>query len=268
MGEIQEVFEDLKDGMGKKGFLIFIGVAVVFGLYNLVKGSQSSDNLVAVRTVTSYPDAVTNANVIIDTLQNSIDYSENVIVEEIQGLETNLSTQIGQGFEVTNQYIQNGFDSQNKLLEESFDEIHGSLEGITEKYKELEGDFSKVSSSIGSISQTHAQIQSSIDSMKKDLTTGNTTIKPVETKPTTTPTTTTKPAEKKPASTNTYTYKTKAGLNTSTSIVDALKATGADSSFASRAKIAEANGISNYTGSYTQNVTLLNKLKSGSLKKV
>ena len=51
------------------------------------------------------------------------------------------------------------------------------------------------------------------------------------------------------------------------SIVTGLKAIGADSSYAYRQKIAVANGISNYTGTAAQNTTMLNKLKSGTLKK-
>jgi hypothetical protein len=53
----------------------------------------------------------------------------------------------------------------------------------------------------------------------------------------------------------------------SSSIVTALNYIGAGSSFAERKKIAAANGISNYTGTATQNTTLLNLLKSGQLKK-
>ena len=51
------------------------------------------------------------------------------------------------------------------------------------------------------------------------------------------------------------------------SIVTGLKAAGADSSYAYRQKIAATNGISNYTGTAAQNTTMLNKLKSGTLKK-
>ena len=51
------------------------------------------------------------------------------------------------------------------------------------------------------------------------------------------------------------------------SIVTGLNAVGADSSYAYRQKIAAANGISNYTGTAAQNTTMLNKLKSGTLKK-
>ena len=52
-----------------------------------------------------------------------------------------------------------------------------------------------------------------------------------------------------------------------TSIVDALKAIVVDSSKSNRTKIAKANGISNYTGTASQNTQLLNLLKQGKLKK-
>ena len=54
--------------------------------------------------------------------------------------------------------------------------------------------------------------------------------------------------------------------NTSyTSIVEALKSINVDSSYSYRKKIASANSISNYSGSATQNVQMLNMLKSGTL---
>ncbi len=53
----------------------------------------------------------------------------------------------------------------------------------------------------------------------------------------------------------------------SSSIVAALNKIGVDSSFAYRKKIAEANGISNYTGTGTQNTTMLLLLRAGKLIK-
>lgn len=52
------------------------------------------------------------------------------------------------------------------------------------------------------------------------------------------------------------------------SIVEALKSIGVDSSFNNRRKIAVKNGINNYTGTATQNIELLDKLKAGRLTKV
>lgn len=51
------------------------------------------------------------------------------------------------------------------------------------------------------------------------------------------------------------------------SIVDGFKAVGADSSFQYRVEIAKANSISNYTGTASQNTTMLNLLKQGKLIK-
>ena len=51
------------------------------------------------------------------------------------------------------------------------------------------------------------------------------------------------------------------------SITKALDSISVDSSFANRKKIALANGTKNYTGTFMQNVSMLNKLKSGRLRK-
>ncbi len=47
-----------------------------------------------------------------------------------------------------------------------------------------------------------------------------------------------------------------------------LDTLGIDSSFAFRKKIAQANGISGYRGTYDQNIKLLNLLKTGQLRRV
>ena len=54
---------------------------------------------------------------------------------------------------------------------------------------------------------------------------------------------------------------------TGTSIVEGLKEIGIDSSYSNRKKIANLNGINNYTGTASQNTQLLNLLKQGKLRK-
>lgn len=53
----------------------------------------------------------------------------------------------------------------------------------------------------------------------------------------------------------------------SSSLVDALKSIGVNSSFTNRSKIAKVNGIKLYLGTSKQNIQLLNLLKQGKLKK-
>lgn len=54
-----------------------------------------------------------------------------------------------------------------------------------------------------------------------------------------------------------------AKLNTQTSVVDYLKSKGKDSSYSARKELATSMGISNYSGTASQNTQLLKKLQSG-----
>ena len=56
-------------------------------------------------------------------------------------------------------------------------------------------------------------------------------------------------------------------VSTATSLIEGLRYMGVDSSFASRQRIAIANGITNYTGTVAQDNQLLTMLKNGTLKK-
>ena len=67
-----------------------------------------------------------------------------------------------------------------------------------------------------------------------------------------------------PATSSKY-YKKYTGK--SGSLVDALRAIGADSSFNNRRAIAKANGIKGYVGTASQNIKMLNLLKQGRLIK-
>lgn len=66
-----------------------------------------------------------------------------------------------------------------------------------------------------------------------------------------------------PVNTSKVYFKRYAG--TSGSLVDALVAIGADSSYAYRARIAAKNNIANYSGTAAQNTQMLNLLKAGKL---
>lgn len=257
--EIVEVLEDIKGKVGDKAFYVLGAGAILFGLYNLSKGSggNSGDNLVPVTNVASYPDSVTNADVIISTLQDSIEYSENVIVEKLEGLE---EQQQANSEKVTESFINinEKLESNKELFNTAFENMQGSL-------NDLDKNVTSIAGNVTNIAKEQSNIKNSIDTIKNAVNKVGTTVSNKEN------TTTTTCSNKTTASNNAtgyYTYKTASGLNTATSIVDALKAIGVNSSMENRTKIAKANGITNYTGTYSQNVQLLSKLKTGKLKKV
>lgn len=72
--------------------------------------------------------------------------------------------------------------------------------------------------------------------------------------------------ERYTGTTTTISYYTKY-TGSSCSIVEALKTIGVNSSFSNRKTIANKNGISNYSGTASQNIKLLNLLKNGKLRK-
>ena len=258
--EIKEVLDDVKKAVGDKGFIVIIlGIVAVF-LFVLFRQTKTeeSNNLSFVTGVASYPDAVTNADVIMDSVHDNIEYSENNIIdainnnqmeinETIQGSTEQIIDNTNEKFEATNDYINKGFEAQKELAELHANNIMSGIDGME--------------NSIEANTAVNKQLVHEVKKTANTLSKGKTTT-------TKTTATTAKKTGSSSTKSSTYTYKTKKGLNTSTSIVDALKAIGVNSSMENRKKIAKANGIKNYTGTASQNISLLNKLKKGTLKKV
>lgn len=288
--EFEQVFDDLEKKVGSKGIILIVGALVLVFIYNYSK-QTTADGETSVVAISSYPDAVTNANVIIDTLQDSIDYSEKNIIDAVGETGTMISDNMSDGFSVTNDNLESSFEYTNSLLQSGFENtndnisnLHSSMldnfeatndyinsgfeaqkDLLNMEFDTIIGGIKDIQSGLNNAVNNTEQIKDSISSLQGSISSSNTGSSTNKTTISTTKKTTTSSNK---STTSYYTYKTKSGLNTSTSIVDALKAIGVESSMSNRSAIAKANGISNYTGSYSQNVSLLKKLKSGTLKKV
>ena len=271
-----EIVEDVKDFVGDKGFYLLLAGAGVLFMISLAK-QNSYDNdttLVSATGYTSYPDAETNADVIISTLQDSIEYSEKNITDnsntnksEIMGalsdMTTGITDQFGElGTRIEDSgndlmdYLDNNFTATNDYINQGLqatDRINQTLSGIQ---SDMQSGFDSLGSKVESgtnllYQQSIVQTQGISNALKQATGTAVGEVKKTSSNDTV----------------SYYQYKTKSGLNTSTSIVDALKAIGVDSSFENRQAIAKKNGLANYSGSYSDNVVLLNRLKSGKLIK-
>lgn len=235
--EVKETIEDVREKIGDKWFFVIIAGVVVLFLYFLFKdgGTESEEVYYSPSGVAGYPEVGQNSEVVIDSVNQTIDaFSSEIlnVLEQTQGSVDNMQD----GLDVFKEEVAEKFESVNEQFNATNDYINDGMD----KWND---------------------ISSKIDSMETEP-------KVVYvSEPTTTSTTTTKTETTKAPTVTYYQYQTKKGLNTSTSIVDALKASGVDSSMKNRKKIAEMNGISNYTGTAAQNVTMLNKLKSGTLIK-
>ena len=261
MATIKEVFDDVKDSVGDNGFMYLgIGFVALFVIMLLKDSSSGSDSGYSVATsYASYPDAVTNANVIIDSLQNSIDYSEKEIKDYID-----------ENMEYTNNYMQEGFAKQEELSNKIYDSTMESVAGLQSQIKDvntnvntLKNTTNQIATNVANLNSTTNKIASTVSSIKTTVDSTNKTANNISKIVSNTST---------KASTNTNTSTTKSNtkyMSTTykgVSIVDGLKAGGYNSSYAYRQQLAKANGITNYTGTASQNTKLLNLLKQGKLK--
>ena len=274
--EVEEFVDDVKKGVGNKGFYILIAAAGAFGLYNLLKDNKSSEYVYATGYA-SYPDVGENSEVVIDSISNEIWASHDEVVGTIESSESEIIQNMDEHFEETNGYIQEGLAAQKEIIQkiEEPKQISGNVYGYVDR--QSDGVFVKtdtLSEAFAKANEQEKVVESKTVQIKG---TPNTTSTSKSTRSKTSPaskanTTSTKAATSTKKTTSatspsTYNYTTKKGLDTSKSIVDALKATGADSSMSARKEIAAANGIKNYTGTKAQNTQMLNMMKSGDLVK-
>lgn len=263
MGTIEEVIEDVTEVVKDNKGLVIGGIGVILLIVLLTKnksGSNSnSEDYQLATSYSSYPDAVTNANTIIDSLQGSINASD-----------LDLKEFMSDNFTVAKDYMAEGLDkvieNNNKIQDttiQSTDTIRNDISTVntkvdnvqnyltttvTPKVNTVQSTVNTVKNTVNSTAKTVKKVESNTNTIKK-------AVAPAKPKATakTTPKNTAKTIKK-------ANYK-------GNSIVDGLKSVGVNSSYDNRKKIAQANGIKNYTGTAKQNTELLNKLKKGTLKK-
>ena len=255
MGTIEEVIEDVTEVVKDNKGLVIGGIAVIVLIVLLTKnnsGNTDSEEYQLATSYSSYPDAVTNANTIIDSLQGSIDASD-----------LDMKEFMSDNFSMTKDYMSEGLEkvveTNNKLQDttiQSTDTIRNDISTVNTKVDNVQNYLTttvtpkvdKVQKTVNSTAKTVKKVESNTNKIKK-------AVAPAKPKATakTTPKTNTKTIKK----TN---YK-------GNSIVDGLKSVGVNSSYDNRKKLAQANGIKNYTGTVSQNTALLNKLKKCTVKK-
>lgn len=253
------MIDDLKKVFGEKGFLIVIGVGVVLFVVALFLGDKTDgDTMVTPTGYTSYPDAVTNANTIIDSVNQYTAYTGDRIIESTGG------------------YMEEGLKNLQGNIETSLDDIDASYDSILNSLSTMNRAQETTSQPVKQSKPLREQVNTIKSNMLKVQSRKSTMKTPQQISienpgvpiPVDNPTSTTvKTTEKATQYYNKANYK-------GTSLVDGLKSVGVYSidgknvgSWNSRKELAAANGIQNYTGTAAQNTALLNKLKAGTLVK-
>ena len=272
MGTIEEVIEDVQEVVKDNKGLVIGGVAVIVLIVLLTKNkgtNTDSEELQLATSYSSYPDAVTNANTIIDSLQGSIDASDLDMKEFMSDNFTVAKDYMSEGLE---KVIENNNKIQDTTIQ-STDTIRNDIGAVSTKVDNVQNYLTTtVTPKVDTVQKTVSTVNNTVNTVKNTVTSTAKSVKKVESntnkikkavstaKPKATAKTTPKTTTKKTNTIKKTSYK-------GDSIVDGLKSVGVNSSYDNRKKIAQANGIKNYTGTAKQNTELLNKLKKGTLKK-
>ena len=273
MGTIEEVIEDVQEVVKDNKGLVIGGVAVIVLIVLLTKNNKGtntdSEEYQLSTSYSSYPDAVTNANTIIDSLQGSINASD-----------LDMKEFMSDSFTVAKDYMSEGIDkvieTNTKLQDttiQSTDTIRNDIGAVSTKVDNVQNYLTTtVTPKVDTVQKTVSTVNNTVNTVKNTVNNTAKSVKKVESntnkikksvstaKTKTTAKTTPKTTKKKTNTIKKTSYK-------GDSIVDGLKSVGVNSSYDNRKKIAKANGIKNYTGTAKQNTELLNKLKKGTLKK-
>lgn len=269
MGTIEEVIDDVTEVVKDNKGLVIGGVAVIVLIVLLTKNNGAntdSEEYQLATSYSSYPDAVTNANTIIDSLQGSIDASDLDIKEFMTD-----------NFTVTKDYISDGLDkvieTNNKLQDttiQSTDTIRNDIGAVSTKVDNVQNYLTTtVTPKVDTVQKTVSTVNNTVNTVKNTVNSTAKSVKKVEsnTNKIKKAVSTAKPKATAKTSPKTNSKTIKKTTYKGDSIVDGLKSVGVNSSYDNRKKIAEANGIKNYSGTAKQNTELLNKLKKGTLKK-
>ena len=117
------MLDDLKDIFGKKGLLIVgVGAAALFVISILSEKNSSRGEMTQAVGYTSYPDAVTNANVIIDSVNEYSDFNTQQILDNLNGW----GGMFGDSFEKLQENMTNEFND----VDAGFESVAGKLDLI------------------------------------------------------------------------------------------------------------------------------------------
>lgn len=127
--EISKVGSNLSDFMKGNGTKIMIALGGGVVLYALMKNMSGGTTLVAPTAYSGYPDSVTNANTIIDSVNQNTKYEN----------------------DLTRDLIEKNFDSTNGYIKDGVDNLKGNIDNVSDTVNSIRDDVSNVKDTVNNI---------------------------------------------------------------------------------------------------------------------
>lgn len=276
--DIKSISSSLKKGLGKNGYALLLAGGAVVALVIILRSNKDDEieDYTVPTGVASYPDVGENADVVISSIGSSIDYAQDEIIDSIGETIKDSKDDIIENDNDNTDTILDAIKTTNPMYTDISSSDGGTSyqtpkELISYKTDVTPADSMAMASTIaGALSGLPFGVTTAISNGKTqgksvNSALANGTMSAVKKKSNTNPKTGKKTATKTNVDNSKSTTIKKTNYK-GNSIVDGLKSAGVNSSYDNRKKLAQANGIKNYTGTASQNTKLLNSLKSGTLK--
>ena len=176
--EIKEITDKLTNSFGGYGLYILLGAVALVFISNLGKNEDEGVQMTAPTGYTAYPDAVTNANVIMsevnnhttneiknlgDTLQDNIDNTTENVLEKIDTSTDTLTDKIDTS---ATQIMKQQSDTQNTLID-SIAKNQSSFKHINNTVNQIKGTTAITASNVNTIKKNVKTIKKDVKNTKK-----------------------------------------------------------------------------------------------------
>ena len=178
--EIKEMTDKLSNSFGGYGIYILLGAVALVFISNLGKNENEGEQMVAPTGYTAYPDAVTNANVIMsevnnhttneiknlgDTLQDNINNTTESVMEKVDTSTETLTDKIDTN---ATQIMKQRSDTQNTLID-SIAKNQSSFNHINNTMNQIKGTTTSTATKVNTIKKDVKTVKKDVKKVKKNI---------------------------------------------------------------------------------------------------
>lgn len=172
--EIKEITTKLTNSFGGYGIYILLGAVALVFISNLGKNENEGEQMVAPTGYTAYPDAVTNANVIMSEVNNHTTNEIKNLGDTLQDNIHNTTESVLEKVDTSTDTITNKIDtSANQIMKKQSDTHDTLIDSIAKN----QNSFNKINNSVNQIKNDVTTVKKDVKKVKKNTKKSKGTVK-------------------------------------------------------------------------------------------
>lgn len=175
--EIKEITTKLTNSFGGYGIYILLGAVALVFISNLGKSENEGEKMVAPTGYTAYPDAVTNANVIMSEVNNHTTNEIKNLGDTLQDNINNTTESVLEKVDTSTDTLTNKIDTTaTQIMKEQSDTQNTLIDSIAKN----QSSFNHINNTVNQIKGTTASTATKVNAIKKDVKTVKKDVKKVK----------------------------------------------------------------------------------------